>query len=334
MQLKTGRNLSLLPTWVPPSLSALRAFETAARTLSFTGAAEELNQTQGAISHQVNMLEARLGLKLFVREARGLKLTDAGQKYLPLVRDALDRLRTAENLIRPIRPSVLSVSVSPNFATKWLVPRLGGFSITHPNLDLRISASLQHVDFSREDIDLAVRHGTGEWPELHVTRLCAEELFPACSPTLLQSGRPIRTPADLAGRVLVHDRSRKHWRDWLASFGIECSDTERGPVFDQTALAIDAAVAGQGIALARTALASLDLIAGRLVRPLEEARPAEFSYWIVCRKSVANEPKISQFRLWLIEQVQDDKMKADFTAIGRTESALMAAAQALAYPPK
>jgi LysR family glycine cleavage system transcriptional activator len=190
------------------------------------------------------------------------------------------------------------------------------------------------VDFSREDIDLAVRHGTGEWPELHVTRLCAEELFPACSPILLQKGPPIRTPADLAGHVLVHDRGRKHWRDWLASFGIECSDTERGPVFDQTALAIDAAVAGQGIALARTALASLDLIAGRLVRPLEEARPAEFSYWIVCRKSVANEPKISQFRSWLIEQVQDDRMKADFTAIGRTEPALMAGAQTLAYPSK
>jgi LysR family transcriptional regulator, glycine cleavage system transcriptional activator len=141
-------------------------------------------------------------------------------------------------------------------------------------------------------------------------------------------------PADLAGRVLVHDRSRKHWRDWLASFGIECSDTERGPVFDQTALAIDAAVAGQGIALARTALASLDLIAGRLVRPLEETRPAEFSYWIVCRKSVADEPKISQFRSWLIEQVQDDRMKADFIAIGRTEPALMAGVQTLSHPPK
>src|SRR5262249_30469861 len=180
MQLKTGRNLSLLPTWVPPSLSALRAFETAARTLSFTGVAEELNQTQGAISHQVNMLEARLGLKLFVREARGLKLTDARQKCLPLARDALQPLRTAENLIRPIRPSVRTGSVSRSFATNWLVPRLDGFSITHPNLDLRISASLQHVYFSREDIGLAVRHGAGEWPELHVTRLCAEGLFPAC----------------------------------------------------------------------------------------------------------------------------------------------------------
>ncbi len=293
--------------WVPPSLAALRAFETAARTLSFTGAADELNQTQGAISHQVNTLEARLGLKLFEREARGLRLTEAGGRYLPLVRDALDRLRTAEDLIRSERPSVLTVTVSPNFASKWLVPRLGGFSVTHPNLDLRISASLQHVDFSREDIDLAVRHGNGSWPELHVTRLCAEELFPACSPALLRGGPPIRTTADLAGHVLVHDRSRKHWRDWLAAFGIEGQDTERGPVFDQTALAIDAAAAGQGIALARSALASLDLIAGRLVRPLEEAMPAEFAYWIVCRKATADTPKISQFRSWLIEQVQHDK---------------------------
>ena len=297
----------MAPTWVPPSLTALRAFEAAARVLSFTGAAEELSQTQGAISHQVNMLEARLGLKLFVREARGLKLTEAGQKYLPLVRDALDRLRTAEDLIRPTRPSVLTVTVSPNFASKWLVPRLGGFSVTHPHLDLRISASLQHVDFSREDIDLAVRHGDGDWPELHVTRLCAEELFPACSPALSRSDPPIRSPADLIGHVLIHDRSREHWRAWLAAFGVECPASERGPVFDQTALAIDAALAGQGIALARTALASLDLIAGRLVRPLDEAMPAKLGYWIVCRKSVSDTPKISQFRSWLIDQVQDDR---------------------------
>src|SRR5216684_2231407 len=293
--------------WMPPSLAALRAFETAARTMSFTGAALELNQTQGAISHQVNTLEARLGVKLFERHAHGLKLTEAGGRYLPLVRDSLERLRTAEDLVRLERPSVLTVTVSPNFASKWLVPRLGGFSVTHPNLDLRISASLQHVDFSREDIDLAVRHGTGDWPELHVTRLCAEELFPACSPSLLRNGPPIRSPADLIGHVLIHDRSREHWRAWLAAFGVECPASERGPVFDQTALAIDAALAGQGIALARTALASLDLIAGRLVRPLEEAMPAEFSYWIVCRKAVADTPKISQFRSWLIEQVQDDR---------------------------
>jgi LysR family glycine cleavage system transcriptional activator len=293
--------------WMPPSLAALRAFETAARTLSFTGAANELGQTQGAVSHQVSTLEARLGVKLFERQTRGLRLTEAGGRYLPLVRDSLERLRAAEDLVRLERPSVLTVTVSPNFASKWLVPRLGGFSVTHPNLDLRISASLQHVDFNREDIDLAVRHGNGDWPELHVTRLCVEEMFPACSPSLLKAGAPIRTPADLAKHVLVHDRNRKHWRDWLAAFGVESTKDERGPVFDQTALAIDAALAGQGIALARTALASLDLIVGRLVRPLREVVPAKFAYWIVCRKSAAETPKISQFRSWLIEQVQDDK---------------------------
>src|SRR5262252_9293081 len=126
-------------------------------------------RAKGAISHQVNTLGTRLGLKLFDREARGLKLTEAGHKYLPLVRDALDRLRTAEELIRPTRPSVLTVTMSPNFASKWLVPRLGSFSVTHPNLDLRISASVQHIDFNHEDIDLAVRHGDGDWPELAVT---------------------------------------------------------------------------------------------------------------------------------------------------------------------
>jgi LysR family glycine cleavage system transcriptional activator len=292
---------------MPPSLTALRAFETAARTLSFTSAAKELSQTQGAISHQVNTLEARLGVKLFKREPHGLKLTEAGAKYLPLVRDCLERLRTAEDMVRLERPSVLTVTCSPNFASKWLVPRLGSFSVTHPNLDLRISASLQHVDFNREDIDLAVRHGNGHWPDLHVTRLCVEELFPSCTPSLLKAGPPIRTPADLTKHVLVHDRSRKHWYDWLAAFGIKSPADERGPVFDQTALAIDAALAGQGVALARTALASLELIAGRLVRPLQEAVPAEFAYWIVCRKSASDAPKISQFRSWLLEQVQDDK---------------------------
>ena len=137
-----------------------------------------------------------------------------------------------------------------------------------------------------------------------MTRLCAEELFPACSPSLLQTGPAIRMPADLAKHVLVHDRSRKHWHDWPAAFRIAPPANERGPVFDQTALAIDAALAGQGIALARSALASLDLISGRLVRPLREMLPAAFAYWIVCRKSAANAPKISQFRSWLVAQVE------------------------------
>ncbi len=293
--------------WIPPSLSATRAFEAAARTLNFTRAAEELGQTQGAISHQVRELEDRLGLRLFERGARGLSLTEAGQRYLPYVQDALAHLRAGEELIRGAgRGKVLTVSVSPNFASKWLVARLGAFSQAHPDLDLRISASMQHVDFAREDIDLAVRHGDGNWPDLHVTRLCAEELFPVCSPGLLKAGPKIAKVADLTRHVLIHDRDRSRWREWLAERGLANPAIDRGPVFDQTAHAIDAAVSGQGIALARSALAALDLIAGRLVRPLPDAVPAQFAYWIVCRKAIANTPKIRRFRTWLVEQAAGD----------------------------
>jgi LysR family glycine cleavage system transcriptional activator len=291
--------------WSPPSLSATRAFEAAARTLNFTRAADELGQTQGAVSHQVRELEDRLGLRLFERGARGLALTEAGRRYLPYVQDALARLRAGEELIRGAgRGLVLTVSVSPNFASKWLVPRLGPFSQAHPDLDLRISASMQHVDFTREDIDLAIRHGDGKWPDLHVTRLCVEEVFPVCGPGLPKPA--IRGARDLVRHVLIHDRDRKAWRDWLAARGVSGPATERGPVFDQAALAIDAAVAGQGIALARSALAARDLIAGRLVRPVADAAPAAFAYWIVCRKVTAEAPKIRRFRAWLLAQAADD----------------------------
>jgi len=292
--------------WMPPSLSAARAFEAAARTLNFTHAADELGQTQGAISHQIRELEARLGIRLFERGRRGLALTEAGLRYLPFVREALDRLRAGEELLRGTgRATVLTVSVSPNFATKWLVPRLGRFSQAHRDLDLRISASTEHIDLSREDIDLVVRHGDGGWPDLDVTRLCTEQMFPVCSPAFLSMSGPIAAPADLTGRTLIHDRDRERWRNWLAQHGVELANA-RGPVFDQTALAIDAAVASQGIALARSALAALDLAAGRLVKPVPQSLPADFAYWIVSRKTAARLPKIRRFRAWLLSQAEAD----------------------------
>src|SRR3989454_5682728 len=166
-----------MPRRLPP-LNALKAFEAAARHGSFTRAAEELCVTQGAVSHQVKALEAELGVKLFNRERQGLLITGAGKEYLAVVRDALDRIAVGtDRLMQRQSAGVLTVSTSPDFAAKWLVHRLARFSEAHPGIDLRISATMHHVDFAREDVDVAVRHGDGQWPGLDATRLCSERLF-------------------------------------------------------------------------------------------------------------------------------------------------------------
>src|SRR5262245_47809878 len=181
-----------------PQLSALRAFEAAARHVSFTRAAEELCVTQGAVSHQVKALESELGIKFFNRERQRLTMTDAGREYLAVVRDALDRIAVGTNrLVQRQSSGVLTVSTSPDFAAKWLLHRLGRFAEAHPDIDLRVSASMDHVDLAREQIDLAVRHGEGNWGGLDVLRLCAERLFPVCSPKLIRGRNRITKPSDL-----------------------------------------------------------------------------------------------------------------------------------------
>jgi len=290
-----------------PALNALKAFEAAARYESFTRAAEELCVTQGAVSHQVKALEAELGLKLFTREHQRLIITDAGRVYLAIVRDAFDRIANGtERLLQRQNTGALTVSTSPNFAAKWLVHRLGRFAHAHPNIDLRISASLHHVDFAREDVDLAIRHGDGQLPGLHVTRLCPEELFPVCSPKLLEGKKPLRMLADLRGHTLLHVNDRQDWSKWLDAAGTKGVDVSRGPILNQASMAIDAAVDGQGIALARSALAAWDLIGGRLVRPFPMALAAVYSYWIVCPKPSARLPKIAAFTDWLLTEAAQD----------------------------
>jgi LysR family glycine cleavage system transcriptional activator len=290
-----------------PALNALKAFEAAARYESFTRAAEELCVTQGAVSHQVKALEAELGIKLFNRERQRLAITEAGRAYLAVVRDAFDRIANGtERLLQRQDAGALTVSTSPNFAAKWLVHRLSRFAEAHPNIDLRVSASLHHVDFAREDVDLAIRHGDGQAAGLHVARLCAEELFPVCSPKLLEGRNGLRKPADLGRHTLLHVDDRQGWGQWLAAAGVEDLDLSRGPVLNQASMAIDAAVDGQGVALARTALAAWDLIAGRLVRPFALALPASFAYWIVCPKATARLPKIVAFTDWLLAEAAAD----------------------------
>jgi LysR family transcriptional regulator, glycine cleavage system transcriptional activator len=290
-----------------PILNALKSFEAAARHQSFTRAAQELCVTQGAISHQVKSLEADIGVKLFHRERQRLLITDAGREYLVVVRDALDRIAIGtERLVQRQSSGALTVSTSPDFAAKWLVHRLGRFAEAYPNIDLRVSAAMHHVDFGREDVDIAVRHGDGSWSGLDVARLCAEQLFLVCSPKLLAKQKGIFTSVDVQNFPLLHLDDRKNWSRWFEVAEIFDADLSRGPVFNRASMLIDAAVDGQGIALARTALAAHDLVNGRLIKPLPISLRLSKSYWIVCPKVTAALPKIVMFRSWLLAEAADD----------------------------
>src|SRR5262245_16193435 len=199
-----------------PALNALKAFEAAARHESFTRAAEELCVTQGAVSHQVKALEEELGVKLFNREHQRLVITEAGREYLAVVRDALDRIAVGtERVVQRQSAGVLTVSTSPDFAAKWLVHRLGRFAESHPDIDLRVSAAAYHVDFAREDVDLAVRHGDGNWPGHDVVRLCSERLFPVCSPKLVTGSNRIAIASDLLRFPLLRIDDWKTWKRWF-----------------------------------------------------------------------------------------------------------------------
>jgi LysR family transcriptional regulator, glycine cleavage system transcriptional activator len=294
-----------MPRRLPP-LNALKAFDAAARSESFTRAAEELHVTQGAVSHQVKALEATLGLKLFSRERQRLTLTDAGREYLGVVRDALDRIALGtERLVQRQTSGVLTVSTSPDFAAKWLVYRLGRFAESHPEIDLRVSATAPHVDFAREDVDLAVRHGDGKWPGLEAVRLCSEQLFPVCSPRLVSGRNGIKTAADLLKFPLLHLNDWTTWERWFEAAGVS-DPVAHGPSVNQASMLIDLAVDGQGVALARTALAAWDLIHGRLVRPVDVSLRMANTYWIVCPKAAAGQPKIAAFRKWLLAEAVED----------------------------
>src|SRR4051812_3981651 len=289
-----------------PSLNGLRAFESAARHLSFTLAAAELNVTQTAISHQIRRLEEQLGVSLFVRSNRALHLTHEAQAYLPSVRTAFDDLRRATaRLRRPDRDGMLTVSTTASLAAKWLVTRVAGFQDANPGIEVRITTSAHLVDFEREEVDLAVRYGRGNWPGLRANWLMAEDIFPVCSPSLLKSDKPLRCPEDLAHHTLLHATvSREDWQLWLTAAGLPVSlATRRGLSFDQSFMAIQAAVEGLGVALGRTRFVEADIEAGRLVVPFDMVLPADAGFYIVAPEATADSPKIALFRDWLIGSV-------------------------------
>jgi len=304
-----------------PPLNALRSFEAAARHQSFTRAADELCVTQGAVSHQVKALEAELGLKLFNRERQGLAITDAGHDYLAVVRDAFDRIALGtDRLLQRLHSGVITVSMSPDFAAKWLVGRLGRFAEAYPDIELKVSATMHHVDFAREDVDLAIRHGAGNWAGLDAVNLCSEELFPVCGPTLLGSQRRIHCPEDVLQFPLLHLNDRRDWSRWLEAAGASGEGLLHGPILNHASMLIDAAINGQGITLARTALVAADLINGRLVRPFQTTLPLKNTYWIVCPKATSALPKIAAFRGWLLAEAAADAQQLDRIRVKRASA--------------
>lgn len=286
-----------------PPLNALRAFEAAGRHLSFTRAGAELHVTQAAVSHQVKALEAWLGLALFRRRGRAVVLTENGQNYLAAVRDGLDILADAtDRLTRRQDSGVLTVATLASFAAAWLVPKLGRFQTLHADIDVRVAASDDIVDFSRDDVDLAIRYGRGDWPGLEVEQMMTEDLFPVCSPGLLQGPHPLDKPEDLRHHHLLHDDMRETWRIWLLAAGVEGVDPYRGPGYNLSALVIEAAADGQGVALARSALVRDHLASGRLVKPFEFALHAEYAYYLVYPARSLEHPKVRAFRNWVLDE--------------------------------
>jgi LysR family transcriptional regulator, glycine cleavage system transcriptional activator len=286
-----------------PSLNGLRAFEASARLMSFTHAAAELNVTQTAISHQIRRLEDQLGIKLFIRQNRALALTQQAQDYLPSVRAAFEDLRRATaRLLRTDNDGRLTVSTTASLATKWLVSRVAAFQDANPGMEIRITTSTHLVDFHREEVDIAVRYGRGNWPGLRADWLMAERLFPVCAPSLLTGPEPLRQPADLAHHTLLHTMvSRDDWRLWLTAAGLPHTiATQRGLTFDQSFTAIQAAMEGLGIALGRQSLVEADIAAGRLIAPFDTELPQDAGYYVVAPEATAGAPKIALFRDWLI----------------------------------
>ena len=293
-----------------PSLNGLRAFEAAARHLSFTRAATELHVTQTAISHQIRRLEEQLGLRLFLRRNRALALTPEAQAYLPAVRAAFGDLREAtERLRRRERQSVLTVSTMASLAAKWLLPRVAAFQEAHPGIEVRLSASIHLVDFRREEVDMAVRYGHGHWPGLRADWLMSEDIFPVCSPALLKGQRALRKPEDLAHHTLLHNTGlREDWRLWLTAAGLPPALAQkRSLVFSESFMALQAAIDGLGVALARSAFVEADIRAGRLVAPFDLSLPDKAGFYVVAPEETADAPKIKLFREWLVASVAAER---------------------------
>lgn len=296
-----------------PPLNALRAFESAARHLSFSKAAAELHVTPAAVSQQVKSLEAYCSTPLFRRLTRALRLTDAGQAVLPLLSEAFDKLAEADHVLRSRRDDdALVVSVPPSFGAKWLVPRLERFRRAYPVYEVRLDATDRRADFAREQVDVALRYGRGDYPGLHVECVLEECVIPVCAPSLLDGEHPLNEPADLKHHTLIHlhwtgePEAAPNWRMWLHAAGVKGIDVEQGPRYSMESMAAQAALNGQGVALVSSALVVDDIARGSLIRALPQTAHVQnvFCYYLVCPPDHLARPGVAAFRDWVLDEAK------------------------------
>jgi LysR family glycine cleavage system transcriptional activator len=295
-----------------PPLNALKAFEASARQLSFTRAAEELFVTQAAISHQIKSLEEFLGIKLFMRKNRTLLLTEEGQAYYLDIKDVFNTINDAtERLLARGAKGAITVSLQPSFAIQWLVPRLNAFNILHPDIDVRIKAVDQPETSLTEDVDVAIYYGRGHWADIHAEQLQKEYLVPVCSPLLLQGKKQLKDLDDLVNHTLLHDTSRRDWKRWFKQVNVKATNVNHGPIFSHSSMVVQAALHGQGVALAHSFLAKPDIDAGRLICPFEEVLESKNAYYVVCRERQVDLGKIAAFREWVLDTVAQEQEELD-----------------------
>lgn len=298
---------------LPVHLNALRAFEASARHQSFSAAATELSVTPAAVGQLVRGLEEWLGMPLFVRGTSGrarLVATDTALRALPEIRAGFDRLSAGlERLKEGAVGGVLTVTVSPAFAAKWLLPRFERFQAVCPDTDVRLETNLKPVDFVAQRVDIGVRYGAGAWPGLTAEKLMDEEMYPVCSPELVRQNQPLRKAGDLRRVTLIHDLSMDGhagfptWDMWLQKAGVSGIATSRGLKINNSAAVLQAAIEGRGVALARSVMAHDDLAAGRLVRLFPKIQfTSALAYYVVYRSDSSSSPRLLAFRDWLLNE--------------------------------
>jgi len=285
---------------VPP-LKSLRAFESAARHLSVKAAAEELCVTPGAVSQLVRQLEEHLGVKLFERVNRGILLTQAGRDYLPPIRNAFRQIAQAtQRLADAVDAGTLTLSVTPFFASAWLMPRLQRFRDKHPDIDLHIVTSTALAGFARDGVDVAVRHGAGRYPGLRSYRVASVEIVPVAARSLVERHGMPAAPAELTRWPHVHDAERKGWSLWFQANGVDDVGLPRGPSFDDASLLLGAVLAGQGAGLLPAAMVAHEVSEGRLVQLAKSAHMETFAYYLVYPEARQDNPKVAALRDWIL----------------------------------